>query len=261
MMLGASTLAYYGLSVSDAIYKIGSLGFECAEILCDWPHSWPRELSTSEIRKILQIKKESDLELFLHAPVTGLNPASINPGFRNETKRQIMETIDLATKLDAKIVTVHPGHVPWLGVAMPELAVNFCLESFREITSYAANSKIIISIENMPRMPGIYCQTKNGLVKILNDINSPNFKVTLDVGHANLITNPSSFLSDLLNSIALVHLSDNDGQKDQHLAVGEGTIDFLPILTTLKKQDMPVMIEVQQAKDVLASKEKLEKLI
>ena len=64
-------------------------------------------------------------------------------------------------------------------------------------------------------------------------------------------------LEEMLNlkNISYCHLNDNDGVKDQHITLGEGTLD----LNLLKKIDTAI-IELNNFDNVLKSKEVIENL-
>jgi sugar phosphate isomerase/epimerase len=48
----------------------------------------------------------------------------------------------------------------------------------------------------------------------------------LDVGHANISGTLKEFVRDMASDLAELHLHDNEGSWDQHMAIGEGTTDF-----------------------------------
>ncbi len=65
----------------------------------------------------------------------------------------------------------------------------------------------------------------------------PNVGLHLDIGHANLQTrksNTESLLARYGSRLRHVHLSDNKGKSDDHLAIGAGTIDWKRELRALK---------------------------
>ncbi len=80
----------------------------------------------------------------------------------------------------------------------------------------------------------------------------------LDVGHANL--NDGSLPGFLAHPIAHFHLHDNDGGKDTHSTVGEGTIDFRAVMDAVRKNNVIPIVEVDTFDGVLASIEVLRKL-
>lgn len=76
-------------------------------------------------------------------------------------------------------------------------------------------------IENvLDRTPAI-------LKKMMQRINHKNIHVCLDVGHANLSPTPlEQWMDELAPYIRYIHLSDNQGMYDDHMAVGDGAVNF-----------------------------------
>jgi len=60
--------------------------------------------------------------------------------------------------------------------------------------------------------------------------------LTLDTGHANIGGRRSlDFIEKFGSRIGHLHISDNLGKRDDHLAIGSGVIDFLKIIGALKQ--------------------------
>jgi sugar phosphate isomerase/epimerase len=57
-----------------------------------------------------------------------------------------------------------------------------------------------------------------------------------------------------------MHIHDNDGRRDTHSAVGEGTIDFRPVIAALHRTGATAVLEVKDFDGVIQSKELLERL-
>ena len=57
-----------------------------------------------------------------------------------------------------------------------------------------------------------------------------------------------------------MHIHDNNGRRDSHDAVGEGTIDFAPVIAALKRTHATSVIEVKSLEGVLSSIRALEVL-
>ena len=78
--------------------------------------------------------------------------------------------------------------------------------------------------------------------------------ITIDLGHGNTTGNNEELLE--LKDITYCHLNDNDGVKDQHVPLGDGTLD-LELLKKVKKG----IIELNDFNNVLKSKKVIEKYI
>jgi len=83
--------------------------------------------------------------------------------------------------------------------------------------------------------------------------NETGCSLTIDTGHANTCDNLKEMLE--LKNISYCHLNDNDGKKDQHITLGEGTLD----LNLLKKIDTAI-IELNNFDNILKSKKVIDKL-
>ena len=66
----------------------------------------------------------------------------------------------------------------------------------------------------------------------------PSLKMTLDTGHANIEDKRGRRLKGLADRfgqrIGHLHISDNRGKRDDHLAVGQGTVKFADLIRRLK---------------------------
>jgi sugar phosphate isomerase/epimerase len=61
---------------------------------------------------------------------------------------------------------------------------------------------------------------------VLQGVDSPAVRFCLDYGHSNMAANTSDFIEQLAPYLAYVHIADNEGVDDNHLAPGEGTVDW-----------------------------------
>jgi sugar phosphate isomerase/epimerase len=247
MKCGFSSLALFMNSFEMMLDQAISDGFKCMEILCEGPY-WPR--SILEECENLEIFQSYDLDIFLHAPTVDLNPASINSGIREETRKQMEETVDLAAEIEAKAITTHPGMIRRLEERVRFMALDFAVETLTECAEYANSRGICFSIENMPNKYAYLCNNASEHDFLVNECGC---KATVDMGHANTTDNPSEFLN--ISNTIYYHLSDNDGLKDQHLPLGEGSLD----LNLIKNIEVGI-IELNSYESVLKSKKILYKL-
>ena len=71
-------------------------------------------------------------------------------------------------------------------------------------------------------------ETPDMLKKLVRAVNSPYFKICLDVGHAYIFGKISleDWVKRLGKDLAHVHLHDNAKVFDEHLGLGRGTIQW-----------------------------------
>lgn len=240
MKLGFSTLALFMHSFEECLQIADADGFELIEILCEGPY-WPRNLLN--LSNELEIFSSYDIDVYLHSPTIDLNPASLNPGIRDETLLQLEETLDLAVKIGAKAITTHPGLVHRLEDRIRDMAKQYSIETLTKANQHAEDVGVIFSVENMPSRYAYFCNTAHEHAYFLDQCGCC---ATVDLGHANTNEDPKSFLQ--LNTY-YYHLSDNNGKKDQHLSLGKGTLD-LDLIYGIKRG----IIELNNYDDVIKSK-------
>jgi sugar phosphate isomerase/epimerase len=117
-----------------------------------------------------------------------------------------------------------------------------------------------------PRVGEIVSNT-DGLLRLMDAVDNENFGAVLDTGHQHAQKEilPLS-VEKLGGRVYSLHVSDNDGQTNQHLALGRGTVDWDGIFLALRKHGFSgyVAVDVGRVPDldvqVRESKAFLEKL-
>jgi sugar phosphate isomerase/epimerase len=188
-------------------------------LLCEGP-CFPR-FALKNIAQF-EILSQYDIELTIHAPTVDLNPASVNVGIREETVKQLHETIDLAASIDASTVTTHPGYVKRINQRLTKRSLELALKSLENWAQYAEDVGIEPSVENMPYNSKYFC---TDAVQHKLFVETCGTSATIDVGHAHTNDAIKEFLHADFH-VTYYHVSDNNGQRDQHLPIGKGTIDW-----------------------------------
>lgn len=161
----------------------------------------------------------------IHAPFFDLNPGAIDPLVREVSLKRLTQTLDFAQHLSADLVVLHPGVDKWRYPGLDEVWRELAVESFRALTRQAETFDCRLAIEN------IYEEAPDTLVKLVNEVDSVMFGHCFDVGHWHLFGKRpmDEWLAKIGPRLLHLHLHDNHGRADDHLPVGEGTIDFSPL--------------------------------
>jgi len=169
----------------DAVYEAGIRGFEL--VPADYqgnigaPYTiknvglWPRSFGKKE-RELLRKKLEIFSFCTIHSPHLGINIASINHGWRAESRRQYIECIELAIDLGIKIVTFHTGRADWGFVISPDEFVTKNVEFGVIAAEYAEKYDLIMGYE--------VTTSFDNLIRIIDQVGSERFGLNLDIGHA-----------------------------------------------------------------------------
>ena len=223
MKIGASTLAGIEHSLDTTLEFIENLGLEYAELV----HQYPDETISPDITESYSLKYS------IHAPFMDVNIASLQSSTRSVSASQIKSSIDLADKINAEAVVVHPGVISFLpNKYFKKEVYGFAQESMIEIGRYGEDMGILTTFENMPAFNSMIYQDINELNDFLT---SNGLYMTLDIGHGNHAGySPDGMIFD---SIKHIHIHDNFGDDDAHLPLGEGNIELNHIVHTLEEKN------------------------
>jgi sugar phosphate isomerase/epimerase len=231
MKIGASTLAGLEDTLKDCLEFIESLGLEYAELV----HQFPSEFIDTELLESF------DLKYSIHSPFMDVNIASLQERSRLNSIEQIKSSIDLANRIDAKTVVVHPGLMPFLARPFEDKVYETANRSIIELGNYAKDLGVDAAVENMPTFEAMIYMDMKRLDEFLTE---NEMSMTLDIGHANHVGYSADEM--YFDSIKHIHMHDNFGDDDSHLALGEGSIDLKHIIQTFesKNYDGIYIIEV-----------------
>lgn len=248
MKIGVSTLALFPMSLEEILDYLESIQVEYCELIKEYPYDFiDPELINSY-----------DLKTSVHAPLSDINIASLNESLRKASVEEVKNSMDLASKIDASVVVVHPGQMAFLARKFGQKATESSLNSLKECSKYADEMGIKMCVENMPDMEGLLCKDLNELNGIIQEIGA---SMTLDVGHAH---NIGYSVHEMLkyDNIGHIHLSDNDGSFDNHDAIGSESIDFKLLFEGLNKVkfDGICVIEVKEHDEILKSLDYIKNL-
>ena len=111
------------------------------------------------------------------------------------------------------------------------------LEYVKPHLELAARAGIGLAVENVPdKEKRRFSGSAEELIDLVDTVNQKNFGICLDFGHAHLagIDQPY-WLRRIGSRLKAVHIADNNGEWDEHLAPFYGTIDWTAMMRTLKQ--------------------------
>lgn len=228
----ASSLAFHPQAPQRVVEWARAAGLGGVEFLCEPP--WhPGGWSQEHIRAV----RAAGLSLSLHAPVADVNLMSPHPGVRALAERELGAVLSLAAQLEASTVTFHLGYRPPMG-APHEPPWHEARAAIAHLARKAQALGVTLCLENDPKLPGTYLWDLGRFRAFLEELHIPG---TLDLGHAWTAHGAEalSHLVELGPHLRVVHLHDNRGELDEHLALGEGTIDLAGALPLLR---VPTMV-------------------
>ncbi|MBU4057332.1 sugar phosphate isomerase/epimerase [Patescibacteria group bacterium] len=244
--IGASLEMRHEKSLEEFIPLMAQLGFNHVEIKKDNDYVYGN--------KGLELLDEYGFTVSYHAPYNDFNLASINEKTRQACVSQVIEMGESIQEYGGW-VNVHLGKIK---NNYPDKVIRKAQEnsekSLKELSGAFENMRASLCIENDNPETGVM-KFGEKPSQLLHAAEAYGMKITLDTGHANRAGNLKEFST--LNCIEVLHLHDNLGDKDEHLALGDGNIDFVPLLERMKICKKWI-IEVKTIEDIVKSRDYLE---
>jgi sugar phosphate isomerase/epimerase len=275
MIIGASLGSFKGLKLKQAMELYSKLSndfsLNAVEIRFEKEIGRPSLWSWEVEKEISSFLKEFEL-CGTHLPFVYLNPISPNPKIRNESINQLKDAIEKASELEMNYAVMHARGFAY-GLTY-EQQLKEWKEVIKELAEYVKDNSIILTIENADFLSNL-----RDLVSVVKEINSKWLKITLDAGHAHIRRVPpltsypinelvfkvmdltplpfiikkgmpyekygsvKNFIKSEHDLIANVHVHDYNGRRD-HIAIGEGKIDFSFLVELKKNFKGPYIFEV-----------------
>jgi L-ribulose-5-phosphate 3-epimerase len=142
----------------------------------------------------------------------------------------IKRSIDVAATLGSDCVSIWSGvvrHAAGRDAALADLA-----SGLQRALDYADRRDVDLGFEPEPDM---LIDTTDSFAELLDRVDSPRLKLTLDVGHLHCLgeTPIPAVIRRWGERIANVHIEDMRAGVHDHLMFGEGEMDFPPIIAAL----------------------------
>jgi len=170
------------------------------------------------------------LTLTMHGPYSDLNPGSADEGVRTRTVDVYGRAFEAAGYLRPRTIVLHAGYSEKRFKGDVELWLSQSLKTWPPFVNAARRLDMVIAVEH------IFEKTPYPLKALMTAVNSPFFGVCVDSGHLNVYAGDGieEWIRELGPFIAEAHIHDNSGLSDDHLPVGDGSIDF-PLFFKLLK--------------------------
>ena len=192
-------------------------------------------LNQKRVNVFRRIARDSGLELTVHAPFADINIASPNPVLRRVMLKRLEKSLAYARELKCKQWVFHSGLKSGVSEFYPNLDWQTNLRSARSLIATANKLGVEIAIENTPEPLSFLVKSMRDIALFYSELGvDADLDIAFDVGHANTTKEIYGFIDKFADKIVHVHISDNEGQYDQHKGVGYGKIDWKAVAKALK---------------------------
>lgn len=215
--------------------KLKSFGFDFYDFKMSDTTALPYTNDDNEFEKYLKNEKkladEAGVTIWqVHGPWR-FPPRDVTESERSERLEKMKRSIYGTAILGAKYWVVHPlmpcGTQDILTDNVSKTR-EINLDFMSKLLTYAKQFGITICLENMPFLD-FSLSSPTTIVDIVKEIDDPSFAMCLDTGHANLCRNwstPAAAIREYGRYIKVLHVHDNRGALDDHLAPFWGSIDW-----------------------------------
>lgn len=216
-------------------------------------------VNASYLRDLREIFTEKRLSVTLHGPYMDLSPGAVDEKIRLMTVERYRQTFDVARILVPATVVLHAGYDGRRFDGDVEVWLGQSLKTWPRFIREAEGVGAVLAIEN------VFEEDPGPIKRLLKALPSPFFGFCLDSGHMNIFSKVGmeEWFTEMGEELREVHIHDNRGKWDEHLAVGDGTIDFPMFFSLLKRHSKdPVYTVELHGEDVLwKGLEAIEKFI
>jgi sugar phosphate isomerase/epimerase len=247
-LLGELGFASGGMPAEEAFPFAVQHGFRWLEVATSSAENFPDRLGADRIRAIRELADRHQVRLGLHT-ASFVNTAEVMPGVREAVLEHLLDQVRLGGELGCEYAVIHLGYHFSSSLGRAWAAI---VETVQRMVELAERLDLPLLVENMnptPREAEIhyFAVHADELARLFEAVPSSYLGLSVDAGHSNMQGLGIEPLLDAFPTrIANLGLSDNFRRMDDHLALGDGTLDSRRTLEALASRGhrVPVTIEV-----------------
>jgi sugar phosphate isomerase/epimerase len=225
------------------------------EIVDDGFHS----LDKRRVSILKDIGKSHSLKYSVHAPFADINIASPSKPMLRAMLKRLEQSIANASDLDAYMWVFHPGLKTGISMFYPSMDWLQNLKTVSSLCKIAKDYDVEIAIENVPKPFSFLMRSVEDFKRFYDKVDE-DIGLASDIGHAHINGQTELFIKTFANKIVHIHAHDNDGQSDQHLGVGYGTVDWKSIVNSLRKISYNKAVIIESVEHIQESLQRLKQL-
>jgi len=216
-------------------------------------------LDNQELDGIRTSLADAGLSCTVHGPYMELSPGGTDPEITSVTRRRILKAVDVASFLKARTMVVHAAFDRFKYGEMFDAWLENSTRFWADVGREAHQKDVALALENTLE------DSPEPLCRLVENLEPKLFGHCFDIGHFNVFGRCDllEWLESVKGRLLELHLHDNDGKCDQHLAIGDGTADFKALFDYLSNlgEKLVLTIESHQESSARRSMAELEKLL
>ena len=195
---------------------------------------WLRRAKVKQMGALGKALAKRGIAVVTHAPFSSLDIGSWDKHIRDYSLKTILFGLDLAAAVNSRLFVTHTGFLPETCRTDVNNWYKRFAQSYDTILTAAKKRAIPVAIENT-------WERETSLIRrIFRDFGKKGLRYCLDFGHANCFSEvpASEWLKTFKQYLTHLHIHDNRGEDDEHLALGKGNIDWNKNIRLLKKHKL-----------------------
>jgi sugar phosphate isomerase/epimerase len=180
-------------------------------------------------RRVARAFQAAGRRITLHGPFQDLLPGSLDDAILGASRRSLRRAFAYLPVFRPAAVVCHLGYEARLYDWNQKEWLARAAATWKELAARAAAYGVPVMLENVYETePGL-------LLQVIRRVDAANLRVCLDVGHLFAFGggDPFHWLNTLAPVVGQLHLHDNHGDADTHLALGSGAVPLQEILRFL----------------------------
>lgn len=197
--------------------------------------------SDKAYREVAEILKINNRNITLHGPFMDLVPGGLDTMLLAATRKRLERFFEIIPIFEPANVVCHAGYDPCYYRKSWERWLSNSVETWKPYVHLAERFGFKLLLENVyENNPIAHCA-------LFNAIPSDHFGFCFDVGHHNVFgKSPHKVWFEALGEkIMELHLHDNDGTEDTHLAIGRGNVDFIGLFEMINENGFTPTITLE----------------
>jgi sugar phosphate isomerase/epimerase len=177
----------------------------------------------------------------LHAPFQDLLPGALDEMILSTSRRRLGQAFRLLPVFKPESIVCHLGYDAKLYQWSRQDWLQKSAATWQEFAAVAALHGVTVMMENVYETDPVL------FLELLTLVNAPNLQVCLDVGHLQAFGRGDYdlWLNILWPHIGQLHLHDNRGDKDDHLALGQGNVPLKKVLYFIAMQGRRPLVTLE----------------
>jgi len=200
-----------------------------------------REIPVRELEALEEQLRERKIGAFCHLPFHGLHLSCPDPRVMTYSREVLLEGLEIGGILGCKVAVLHSGFSNHVRPNQTEGWKERLIGSLREVVQAAEEEEIVLAIENA------YEPDAQVLEEVISAVNSPWLRFCVDLGHAACFSRmaPEEWILTFKERIISLHVHDNEGLEDEHLACGRGVVGYDQVFEACKEIDLSCNVTLE----------------